>query len=65
MTTAKLAYGKGSARIKVELAAIKDLLKAHGREAAKAPGDWGYVGDLGHIEYHLGEIRVWLDRSEV
>ena len=45
------------ARLLVELG---QLAQAHGAQQAQRPSDWGYVGDLAHVEERLKEVVGFL-----
>lgn len=44
------AYQMRQANISIRFAQLLDLLREHAEQAARQPRNWGYAGDLGHME---------------
>jgi hypothetical protein len=64
--TAATAYTQKAATTKSLLERIAIRLSEHGTRQAAEPRDWGYVGDLGHINEELAQVLASLgDRSGV
>jgi hypothetical protein len=59
-STAQDTYEEHRREIGVLLASIKAKLAEHGKAAAQRPGDWGYAGDLQHVEQQLREVDGFL-----
>jgi hypothetical protein len=55
-STAQDMYARHRREIGSLLASIGKKLAAHGNAAAQRPTDWGFVGDLGHVEGLLRKI---------
>lgn len=53
---AQREYAARQARIKALMATISAALDDHAVRAAAQPGDWGFAGDLGHIEQQLQDL---------
>lgn len=49
------AYKMHQSNITVKLAQLLELQRAHAQCAAKSPRNWGYAGDLGHLEEILDQ----------
>lgn len=47
--TAAMAYEENWVAISAELKKLRSGLMKHRREQARAPRDWGNVGDLSHV----------------
>ena len=48
------------------MARIARRLEEHSAQSATEPRDWGYVGDIGHINEELAQVLAALgDRSAV
>jgi hypothetical protein len=46
--------------IDAKLRDLEERLKKHDKEFREEPDNWGYVGDLGHVDELLGEINSFL-----
>ena len=64
--TAAAAYSQKTATAQDLLKRIAARLAEHQTRQAAEPGDWGYVGDIGHINEELAQVLASLgDRSGV
>lgn len=62
--TAAKAYAAQRVAIDSKLALLKVRLRDHHGRAAKRPDDWGFPGNLGHIEEILDQALEFLGSSE-
>lgn len=53
-------YAGQQKEIGILLGRIAKGLRAHGKATATNPGNWGYVGDLGHVRESLKEIADFI-----
>lgn len=60
--TAHEAYLENLVACKRKLDELHRALAAHKREEAADPRNWGYAGDLGHVNEKLGEVLDFLSR---
>lgn len=56
MTTAQTQYNAHQASIRRMLKQIEDHLDAHEKRSSAHPADWGYVGDVSHIDAKLKDL---------
>jgi len=64
--TAAAAYSQNATTAQDLLKRIAIRLAEHEARQAAEPCDWGYVGDLGHINEELAQVLAALgDRSAV
>jgi hypothetical protein len=64
--TAAAAYSQNATTAQDLLKRIATRLAEHQARQAAQPRDWGYVGDLGHINEELAQVLAGLgDRSAV
>ena len=64
--TAAAAYSQKNAITRDLLKRIATRLTEHELQQAAKPQDWGYVGDLGHINEELAQVlAAFGDRSGV
>jgi hypothetical protein len=64
--TAAACYAERHAECLDLLARIAHQLAKHQKEQAAAPADWGFSGDLGHVNEELANVLASLgDRSAV
>jgi len=63
--TAEEAYRKRHTAVLQLLGQLGDLVVVHHRRQLQEPLDWGYVGDLAHVEERLQEIVDCLQPVEV
>ena len=64
--TAAAAYSQNATTAQDLLKRIAIRLTEHQTRQAAEPGDWGYVGDLGHINEELAQVLAALgDRSGI
>ncbi|MDZ7920774.1 hypothetical protein [Rhodoferax sp.] len=56
MSTAQTDYQARQARIEALGQQLQAKLASHDTKAAAQPGNWGFAGDLGHIEARLQEL---------
>ncbi len=56
MTTAQSEYQARQARIQALVVQLQSTLASHSTKAASQPLNWGYAGDLGHVESRLQEL---------
>ena len=64
--TAAAAYSQNATTAQDLLKRIATRLAEHQTRQAAEPRDWGYVGDLGHINEELAQVLASLgDRSGV
>ena len=61
-TSAREAYRRRKRDIAAALTGIQSLVDQHSRMAAQEPGNWGFVGELGHVRSRLEEVNRFLDR---
>ena len=60
MSAADEVYSEKHTAVKGLLIKLDNLLDAHYQQQAKRPSDWGYVGDLAHVEERLKEVVGFL-----
>ena len=60
MTTADNQYKAHQASIRELMATLEARLAKHETKASADPSNWGYAGDLGHIETDLKELVRFL-----
>lgn len=60
MTTAQAQYQAHQANIRELIKQLESRLEPHGTKALAAPDNWGYVGDIAHIEHRLNELVGFL-----
>jgi len=53
-------YARRLREIDMVLRDLKKKLDQHKKEQAKEPLNWGYAGDLGHVQELLAEINTFL-----
>jgi hypothetical protein len=58
--TANEVYQEKQTAVRDLLEQMRGLVEAHGRRQARRACDWTYVGDLGHVEMRLKELRGFL-----
>lgn len=58
--TADQAYQRNLADLRTNLAKIAAGLERHATEQAAEPRDWGYAGDLSHVNERLNDIASFL-----
>ena len=64
--TAAAAYSQNATTAQDLLKRIATRLSEHQARQAAEPCDWGYVGDLGHINEELAQVLAALgDRSGI
>jgi hypothetical protein len=56
MTAAQTQYKAHQGRIQALTQQLQAKLASHATKAATKPQDWGYAGDLGHVEARLQEL---------
>ena len=56
MTTAQAKYQAHQAAIRALIQQLEGSLEQHQTKAQANRGNWGYVGDIGHIERGLNEL---------
>ena len=56
MTTAQSEYQARQTRIQALVLQLQTTLASHSTMAASQPLNWGYAGDLGHVESRLQEL---------
>jgi len=60
MSTASEVYQEKHTAVLQLLGELGDLLVVHHRQQLQEPLDWGYVGDLAHVEERLKEVVGFL-----
>jgi sugar phosphate isomerase/epimerase len=60
MNAANDVYQEKQTAVHRLLAELDRLAEAHGAQQAQRPADWGYVGDLAHVEERLKEVVGFL-----
>jgi hypothetical protein len=60
LTDAQKAYAQHQEWIAQMLARLDTLLEQHARQAAEKPTNWGFAGDLGHVEEILDKAVTFL-----
>lgn len=60
LTKAHDLYEERVAEVDTKLEAIKARLKVHKEREATDPKNWGFNGDLAHVDAVLGEILDFL-----
>ena len=64
--TAEAAYSQNATTAQDLLKRIATRLSEHQTRQAAQPRDWGYVGDLGHINEELAQVLAALgDRTGI
>lgn len=58
-------YAEKQTAVKEMLAQLGRLADAHALQQGKRPWDWGYVGDLTHVEERLKEVVGFLRPVEL
>lgn len=56
MATARSEYEARQARIQSKVQQLQARLAQHSTKAATQPQNWGYAGDMGHVEARLQEL---------
>lgn len=56
MTSPATTYAARSANIDALIERLQAARQAHAQRAAGRPNDWGFAGDMGHIEQRLAEL---------
>lgn len=56
MTTAQTEYQARQARIQALMQQLQATLVCHSQQAATKPSDYGFLGDLGHVEMGLQQL---------
>lgn len=59
--TAKETYHQRLTSIQKSIEILKSKLTEHNKSFEKRPGNWGYVGDLGHIDENLKNLVKFLN----
>lgn len=62
--TAAEAYTENIQAIEVAISKLREGLKQHGYEQAKAPKNWGFVGDAGHVLGLLEQAARFINGEE-
>ena len=60
MSAADEVYQEKHAAVLQQLAQLGGLMVIHHRQQLQEPNDWGYVGDLAHVEERLKEVVGFL-----
>ncbi len=60
MSAANEVYEEKQTAVAQLLVELGSLAEAHWQQQAKRPSDWGYVGDLAHVEERLKEVIGFL-----
>ena len=60
MSAADEVYQEKHTAVLQQLAQLGDLMVIHHRQQLQEPNDWGYVGDLAHVEERLKEVVGFL-----
>jgi len=58
--TAAETYGNTRNRIDTKLAKLQEALAKHAAQQKEEPRNWGYAGDLGHVEEMLDGLSEFL-----
>ncbi len=58
--TAETAYTARLASTVANLRTLADLLRNHSERQAVRPTDWGFAGDLAHVDDKVGELVEFL-----
>lgn len=56
MIAAQAQYNAHQASIRSLIKQLEAKLDGHEKQASARPADWGYAGDLGHVEAQLKEL---------
>ena len=59
-TTAADAYQQRRQAVDALLEELRGKLDAHAQRAAADPANWGYAGDLGHVEEVLRDLAAFM-----
>lgn len=59
-TTAAETYRQRRETVDALLGELRSKLDAHAKRAAAAPQNWGYPGDLGHVEEVLRDLAAFM-----
>ena len=62
--SAREAYREKLERARTMLATLSRLLDEHERDHMEQPDGWGFVGDLGAVNDHLGQAAAALEVTE-
>jgi len=60
MNAASEVYQEKQTAVHRLLSELDQLAEAHRQQQARRPADWGYVGDLAHVEERLKEVVGFL-----
>ena len=60
MTAAQAQYNAHQASIRSLIKQIEAHLDAHEKQSSAHPADWGYVGDVAHIDAKLKDLAECL-----
>lgn len=58
--TAADAYRQRGQAVEALLDELRGKLDAHAQRAAVDPSNWGYAGDLGHVEEVLRDLAAFM-----
>lgn len=58
--TAADEYRQRRQAVDALLEGLRDKLDAHAQRAAADPANWGYAGDLGHVEEVLRDLTAFM-----
>lgn len=56
MTAAQAQYNAHQANIRSLIQQLEAKLDTHEKQASARPAEWGFSGDLGHVEAKLTEL---------
>lgn len=65
MSAASEVYQEKQTAVRRLLLDLVNMADAHRRRQLQEPNDWGYVGDLAHVEERLKEVVGFLRPVEV
>ncbi len=58
--TAETAYIARLASVVANVQALTDLVKKHSDRQAASPANWGFAGDLAHVDEQLADLVAFL-----
>jgi len=58
--TAEETYRQRRETVDALLSELRGKLDAHAKRAAADPKNWGYAGDLGHVEEVLRDLAAFM-----
>lgn len=54
------SYSKQCSEVAIQIAELQQKLDLHSKKQLNDSGNWGYVGDIGHIRESLEQLNKFL-----